>query len=144
MQRQFFKILRSKIFIFVFVFIMFTISIINFSLIVDLILQIFNFLDSINLWFILSYEIIILSLILLLASRSTDKILKGLQGTASATVITRGAIDAYEAWKNSNPSDDDNSKDNKDNKDNKEDKKGEVENEDKINEEKDNNKTNEK
>jgi hypothetical protein len=33
----------------------------------------------------------------LMAGRSTDKILKGLQGTASATIIARGAIDAYKA-----------------------------------------------
>lgn len=77
----------------------------------------------------------------MLASRSTDKILKGLQGTASATVIARGAIDAYKAWDSSNPDDENNSDENK-----KDDKKDEVKEEDNKNEVKDNNqdKNNEK
>jgi hypothetical protein len=50
-----------------------------------------------NLLFILIFVILFSSIILLMASRSTDKILKGLQGTASATVIARGAIDAYKS-----------------------------------------------
>lgn len=52
-----------------------------------------------------------------MAGRSTDKILKGLQGTASATVIARGAIDAYKAWENSTP--DENDEESEDKKDNK-------------------------
>ena len=69
-----------------------------------------------NLLFILIFVILFSSIILLMASRSTDKILKGLQGTASATVIARGAIDAYKSWENSNPEDEDENKkdDNKD------------------------------
>jgi len=76
-----------------------------------------------------------------MAGRSTDKILKGLQGTASATVISRGVIDAYEAWKSNNSDNWDNSEENNDKK---EYKKEEVKNEDKSNEETDNNKPNEK
>lgn len=120
---------------------MLTISISNFSVIVDIFLQLFNFIKSINLWTSLNYGIIILSLIGLMASRSTDKNLKGLQGTASATVITRGAIDAYEAWKSSNSNDEDDSENKKEDK--KEDKKEEVKTENKTNED-NNNKTNEK
>jgi hypothetical protein len=76
-----------------------------------------------------------------MAGRSTDKILKGLQGTASATVIAKGAIDAYKAWESNNPDDEDKSEENKDKKD---DKKDEVQNNDSKNEVKDSNKSNEK
>jgi hypothetical protein len=119
---------------------MLTISIINISIFLDLLLQLFDFFKS-NLWFILSYEIIILTLIFLMAGRSTDKILKGLQGTASATVIARGAIDAYKAWDSSNPDDEDKSEENKDKKD---DKKDDVQNKDPKTEVKDSKETNEK
>jgi hypothetical protein len=39
--------------------------------------------------------IILLSSIILMASRTTDKILRGLQGTAATTIIGRGIYDAY-------------------------------------------------
>lgn len=51
-----------------------------------------------------------------MTGRTTDKILKGLQSTASATVIARGAIDAYKAWEES--SSEENSEENKDKKEN--------------------------
>jgi hypothetical protein len=40
-------------------------------------------------------EIIVLSAIISLAGRVSDKILKGLQGTAATTIIARGVYDAY-------------------------------------------------
>lgn len=94
---------------------MLTISIINISIFIILILKFYDFIES-NLWFILSFETIIFSLIILIAGKSTDKRLKGLQGTASATVIARGAIDAYKAWDNNNPDEEDNSSEDKDKK----------------------------
>jgi hypothetical protein len=63
------------------------------SINLDLLILFYNFLKS-NLLII---TLVIISFISLMAGRSTDKILKGLQGTASAAVITRGAIDAYKA-----------------------------------------------
>lgn len=101
----------------------------------------FKFLIEFKFTFILILGIFLLTIILLLASRSTDKILKGLQGTASATVIARGAIDAYKAWESSNPDDENKSDENKKN-----DKKDEIKEGDNKNEVKDNNpdKNNEK
>jgi hypothetical protein len=37
----------------------------------------------------------ILSLIVLMAGRTSDKILKGLQGTAAVTIISRAVHEAY-------------------------------------------------
>jgi hypothetical protein len=95
---------------------MLLISILNISTFLDLIMQFLDFI-KLNLWIILLSEIIISILVIWIASRSTDKILKGLQGTASATVIARGAIDAYKAWEGNNSENEDNSEENKDKKD---------------------------
>lgn len=119
---------------------MLTISKLNILIILDSLIQFFDFI-VLNQWIILTYQTVILTLILRMAGRSTDKILKGLQGTASATVIARGAIDAYKAWDSSNPDDEDKSEENKDKKD---DKKDEVQNNDPKNEVTDNKETNEK
>ena len=119
---------------------MLTISIINISIFLDLLLQFFDLIKS-NFLFNLSCETLILTLIILMDDRSTDKILKGLQGTASATVIARGAIDAYKAWDSSNPDDEEKPEENKDKTD---DNKEEAHNKDPKNEVKDSKKTNEK
>jgi hypothetical protein len=52
-----------------------------------------------DFWILLAYEILILGVILSLANRASDKILKGLQGTAATTIIARGVYDAYNKWK---------------------------------------------
>jgi len=126
---------------------MLTISNLNITIILELLVPFFDFIES-NSWVNFGCEIIISSIIVLMAGRSTDKILKGLQGTASATVIAKGAIDAYKAWESSNNDDEDNIKENKDKKDEvkSEDKKEEAKSEDSKDEiKKDkNNKTNEK
>lgn len=61
----------------------------------------FTIIEFINIDFLifLAYEIIILGVILSLAGRAGDKILKGLQGTAATTIIARGVYDAYNKWK---------------------------------------------
>lgn len=57
-----------------------------------------------NLWILFACEIIALGAILSLASRTSDKILKGLQGTAATTIIARGVYDAYNKWKDNKSS----------------------------------------
>jgi len=37
-----------------------------------------------------------------MASRTSDKLLRGLQGTAATTIIARGIHDAYKSWKQKN------------------------------------------
>nr|YP_009487324.1 hypothetical protein [Russula virescens]AWB36226.1 hypothetical protein [Russula virescens] len=113
-------------------------SILNISIILSLLLDYYEIINS-NPWVNLYCEIIIISLVILIAGRSTDKILKGLQGTASATVIARGAIDAYKAWE-SNNDDEDNSKENNNKNDIKKEEAKNEDNKDEVN----NNKTNEK
>jgi hypothetical protein len=34
-----------------------------------------------------------------MASRTSEKLLRGLQGTAATTIIARGIHDAYKSWK---------------------------------------------
>ena len=60
-----------------------------------------NYCDIIssNLLIILIFQTMLLSSIILMASRRSDKILKGLQGTAATTIIVKGAFYAYPAWK---------------------------------------------
>jgi len=89
----------------------------NISISLDLLTGFYDFIES-NLWVILSYEILILSLIILMASRTSDKLLRGLQGTAATTIIARGIHDAYNPWKNGDSSsNNDGSKDKDTNKD---------------------------
>ena len=95
---------------------MLILSKLSISINLDLFNIFFEFIET-NLWSIFSFVVFITSLIILMAGRSTDKILKGLQGTASATVIARGAIDAYKTWENSTP--DENDEESEDKKDNK-------------------------
>lgn len=73
-------------------------------------LTIIDFVNS-DLWIFLLLEIFILGTIISLASRSTDKILRGLQGTAATTIIARGVYDAYNSWKGNGSSSNDDSKD---------------------------------
>jgi len=73
---------------------MFLFPTLNISISLDLLTGFFNFIES-NLLFILSFEIIILSSIILMANRTSDKLLRGLQGTAATTIIARGIHDAY-------------------------------------------------
>jgi hypothetical protein len=64
----------------------------NFSItIFSFIIELIDF----DLFFLLTYDIILLCAIISLASKACDKILKGLQGTAATTIIARGAYDAY-------------------------------------------------
>lgn len=49
-------------------------------------------------------EIIVLGTIIYLAGRTSDKILRGLQGTAASTIIARGIYDAYNTWKSNGSS----------------------------------------
>jgi hypothetical protein len=73
-----------------------------------------------DLWIFLLCEIFVLGTIVSLASRSTDKILRGLQGTAATTIIARGIHDAYKSWKGSgSSSNNDDSKDKIRNEENK-------------------------
>jgi len=65
---------------------------------ISILLTIIEFVNS-DLWILFAYEIIALGAILSLASRTSDKILKGLQGTAATTIIARGVYDAYNKWK---------------------------------------------
>jgi hypothetical protein len=62
-----------------------------------------------NLWIISICEIIVLGIIVSLASRTIDKILRGLKGIAVTTIIVRVIHDAYKFWKdngsNSNSND---------------------------------------
>jgi uncharacterized membrane protein len=96
---------------------MFLFSTLNISISLDLLKEFYNFIES-NLWFILSCEIFILSSIVLMASRTSDKFLRGLQGTAATTIIARGIHDAYNSWKNGgSSSNNDDSKDKDTNKD---------------------------
>jgi len=51
-----------------------------------------------------------------MANRTSDKLLRGLQGTAATTIIARGIHDAYNSWENggsSSNSDDSKYKDTK-------------------------------
>jgi hypothetical protein len=96
---------------------MFLFSTLNISISLDLLTGFFNFIES-NLWFILSFEIIILSSIILMANRTSDKLLRGLQGAAATTIIARGIHDAYNSWKNGgSSSNSDDSRDKDTNKD---------------------------
>lgn len=95
---------------------MFLLQTLNFLISLDLLTGFYNFIES-NLWFILSCEILILSSIVLMASRTSDKLLRGLQGTAATTIIARGIHDAYNLWKNGgSSSNNDDSKDKDTNK----------------------------
>ena len=73
----------------------------------------FSDLIDFNLWIILSYEIILISSIILLASRTSDKVLKGLQGTAAVSIIGRAVYDAYKKWKGGSSRSSGNNSDNK-------------------------------
>lgn len=112
-------------------------SILNISIILELLLDYYEIINS-NLWVNLYCEMITISLIILMAGRTTDKILKGLQGTASATVIAKGAIDAYKAWESNNNDDEDNSKENNNKTDTKKEEVKNEENKDEINNDKTN------
>ena len=103
-------------------------------------LTIIEFTNS-DLLFSLIYEIIALGAIISLANRASDKILKGLQGTASATVIGRGVYDAYKTMTEEGGGSEDKD-DSEKTKDKTEDKKDDVKNDE--NKEKDNNIPNEK
>jgi len=65
---------------------------------ISILLTIIEFVNS-DLWISFAYEIIALGAILSLASRASDKFLKGLQATAATTIIARGVYDAYNKWK---------------------------------------------
>jgi len=94
---------------------MFLFPTLNLSISLDFLTCFYNFIES-NSLFILSYEIIILSSIVLMANRTSDKLLRGLQGTAATTIIARGIHDAYNSWENggsSSNSDDSKYKDTK-------------------------------
>jgi hypothetical protein len=97
-----------------------------------------NEIVSSDLWIFLISEIIILGTIVSLASRSTDKILRGLQGAAATTIIARGVHDAYKSWKgngsNSDRDDSSNKNTDKDESKNKENKPKPVPTVAKINE----------
>jgi uncharacterized membrane protein len=67
-----------------------------------------------NSWIFLIGEIIVLVTIVSLASRTTDKILRGLQGTAATTIISRGIHDAYKSWKDNGSRGNSNDSGNKD------------------------------
>lgn len=76
-----------------------------------ILLIIIEFID-LDLWILFTCEIIVLGAIISLTSRGTDKILRGLQGTAATTIIARGIHDAYKSWKGSDStSEKDDSKD---------------------------------
>lgn len=66
---------------------------------ISIFLTILEFFNSEILIF-LAYEIVLLGVILSLATRVSDNILKGLQGTAATTIIARGVYDAYNKWTN--------------------------------------------
>ena len=72
----------------------------------DLIINYINLID-LKFWIIFCWDIIILGLIIWLASRTTDKILKGLQGVAATTIIGKAIRDEIKSSQNS---DDNNSK----------------------------------
>jgi len=57
-------------------------------------LTIIEFINS-DLLISLVYEIIALGAIVSLTNRVSDKIIKGLQGTAATTIIARGVHDLY-------------------------------------------------
>lgn len=83
----------------------------NISIIFDILTGFCEIISS-NLGLILICEIIVLGAFIFFASRTTDKILRGLQGTAATTIIARGAYDAYNSWKNGgSSSNNDDSKD---------------------------------
>ena len=88
-------------------------------------LTIIDYFSS-DMWIYLICEILILGTIVSLASRTSEKILRGLQRTASITIIARGIYDAYNSWKNYGSSSD---SDNSGNKDKKKDKVKNQENE---------------
>jgi len=69
---------------------------------------------SSNLWILSISEIIVLGTIISLASRTSDKILRGLQGTAATTIIARGIHDAYNSWKDKGSSSNRDESENKD------------------------------
>ena len=66
-----------------------------------------------NIEIYLIFEIAILGVIVLMANRLGDKVLKGLQGTAATTIIVRGLSDAIKSLGEGNSNEKDNSGSNK-------------------------------
>jgi hypothetical protein len=79
-------------------------TIINLFIISELLSNLYYFCDSLisqlELTFI--FEIITLGVIILMSNRIGEKVLKGLQGTASTTIIASGLYDAYKTISENN------------------------------------------